>query len=217
MFETISPFFAYATALFIAAIIPGPGVAAVVGRALGSSARETLPFIFGLGMGDVVFLSVAVMGLSLVAQTFSEIFLIIKLAGGLYLLWIARSFWTAGIDPQKIEEKRVKSLKGSVLGGFMVTMGNPKTIVFYMALLPNVIDLTDVTMTGFGILCVITMVVLYIALVPYVLLTTRAKNLLSNSGAIQRLNRTASVIIGGAGVFILGEAVWERWLGRPGS
>ena len=208
MFETLAPFIAYATALFIAAAIPGPGIAALVGRALGSSFRATLPFIFGLALGDVIYLGIAILGLGFIAKTFAGAFLVIKVLGGLYLLYIAWAFWTAGIDPQKLEAKRARSVWGGIASGFMVTMGNPKTIVFYMALVPNVIDLTSVTPISWAALSAITVAILYLALTPYALLTSKAKSVLTSRTALRRLNQTASVLIGGAGTFILGEAAW---------
>ncbi|MGO8147916.1 LysE family transporter, partial [Rhizobium leguminosarum] len=68
----------YAGALFIAAAIPGPGITAIVARALGSNFRET--FFMGLGMvlGDMTYLTAVILGLAFVAQTLTEVFITIK-------------------------------------------------------------------------------------------------------------------------------------------
>ncbi len=207
MLEIFTPYIAYSVALFIAAGIPGPGIAALVGRALGSSTAATLPFILGLAIGDVVFLTLAVAGLAFIAQSFAGVFTLIKIAGGLYLLWLAYRFWTAGIDPHAIEAKRARRPLAAIGGGFLVTMGNPKTIVFYGALLPNVIDLAEVDVTRWAILSVLTILILFIAMTPYVLATSRAKAVLTSARALKRLNRGAASFIGGAGAFILAQAV----------
>ncbi|MEL6751405.1 MAG: LysE family translocator [Pseudomonadota bacterium] len=209
MLDTLAPYIAYGVALFIAAGIPGPGIAALVGRAMGSSTAATMPFIFGLALGDVVFLTLAVAGLAFIAQAFSGVFLVIKIAGGCYLLYLAWQFWTAGIDPQAIEARRAKRPLGAIAGGFLVTMGNPKTIVFYGALLPNVIDLAAVDVTRWAILSVMTVAILFLALVPYVVATTKAASLLRSPMALQRLNRGASLFIGGAGAVILARAAGD--------
>ena len=167
-----------------------------------------MPFILGMALGDVVYLSIAVLGLGFIAKSFAGAFFVIKVLGGLYFLYIAWTFWTAGIDPQKVEAKRARSVWGAIVSGFMVTMGNPKTIVFYMALVPNVIDLTRVSAGSWGILSVMTVAILYLALTPYALLTSKAKSLLTSRLALKRLNQTASALIGGVGAFILGEASW---------
>ena len=208
MIEIMLPFIAYSAALFIAAAIPGPGIAALVGRALGTNTRATLPFIFGLAIGDITYLTIAILGLSIIAKTFAGIFFIIKIIGGLYLLFIAWTFWNEKISTQEIEIKSRQSFLITILGGFSVTMGNPKTIIFYMAMVPNVIDLTAVTFLSWFFLSFITIIILFLALTPYVLLTTKAKNLLSTRRTLKFANRIASTIIAAAGAFILGEAAW---------
>ena len=209
MIETLLPYVAYSAALFIAAAIPGPGIAAVVGRALGTNTTATMPFILGLALGDITFLTIAIVGLSFIAKTFAGIFFIVKIIGGLYLLYIAWTFWNEKINTQNIETKSRQSLLITLLGGFGVTMGNPKTIIFYMAIVPNVIDLTSVTFFSWFLLSLLTLIILFLALTPYVLLVTMAKKLLSTPRALKSLNRFAGGIIAGAGILILGEATWN--------
>ena len=206
MIEILLPYIAYSAALFIAAAIPGPGIAALIGRALGSNTSATMPFIAGIALGDIVFLTIAILGLSIIAKTFAGIFFMIKILGSLYLLFIAWKFWNEKIDKQQIEAKAGQSFLMTTLGGFSVTMGNPKTIVFYLAMVPQVIDLTAITFFSWFFLSFLTIVILFLALTPYLLLTTKAKNLLSTPRALKSVNRIASSIIAAAGIFILGEA-----------
>ena len=95
--DEIAPFIAYVAALAVAAAIPGPGVASLVGRAIGARAGASLPFIVGLALGDVAFLSIAILGLSALASASSKIFLAIKILGGAYLLILAWRMWTSSI------------------------------------------------------------------------------------------------------------------------
>lgn len=69
--DSFAPLLAYTAALAIAAVIPGPGVAALVGQALGNGLRAALFFLGGIALGDVVWLSVAVAGLAALAQVFA--------------------------------------------------------------------------------------------------------------------------------------------------
>ena len=210
MIETIAPFVAYSVALAIAAAIPGPGVAAVVGRALGSNARATLPFVLGLALGDVVFLTVAVLGLSVIAAAFAGVFTLVKLAGGLYLLYLAWKFWTAGVDPTRVERMGAQNAWVAGLSGLAVTLGNPKTVVFYLALLPNVIDLAAVTILDWALLSVLTMVILLVVMLPYTMLAAKLRSVFASATALRRLNRGAALFIGGAGALILADAASAR-------
>ena len=210
MFETIAPFLAYAGALAVAAAIPGPGVAAVVGRSLGSDARGALPFVVGLALGDVIFLTVAVLGLSVLAATFAGVFTAVKVAGGLYLIYLAWRFWTAGVDPSRVEAMNTRGPWIATLSGLAVTLGNPKTVVFYLALLPNVIDLASVTALDWAILSALTMLILFAVMLPYSLLAARLRRVFASATALRRLNRGAALFIGGAGALILADAANAR-------
>lgn len=121
---TLAALIAYSGALFIAAAIPGPGVTALVARALGSGFRET--FFMGLGviLGDMIYLTAVVLGLALIAQTFTTIFLVVKFAGVLYLGYIAWKLWTAGLLPEDIKAKPSTNAAMSFLSGLLVTLGN---------------------------------------------------------------------------------------------
>lgn len=196
-------FLPYAIALAIAAAIPGPGVAAVVGKALGSGLRPAIWFSTGLVLGDLTYLTLAILGLAAVATAFSGIFVVIKVLGALYLAYLAWSFWRAGIDPDKVETRKGDGAWASMLGGYSMTLGNPKTIIFYMALLPTVIDLNSVTPERFGWLVVITIVVLYAVIIPYAVLAARARNFLRNPRALKAINRGAAGAMAGAAAYII--------------
>jgi threonine/homoserine/homoserine lactone efflux protein len=201
---TIASFLAYAIALGIAGAIPGPGIAALVGRALGTGARRTMPMLFGLAFGDVFFLTLAVAGLAFIAKTFATAFLAIKIAGACYLLFLAYRFWTSGIEIREITKSPGRREGfASFLAGFAVTMGNPKTIVFYMAILPAVMDLETVDLPGYLVLVLLTFLVLFVVLTPYVLLASRARTAFTDPLALKRLNRSASLAMAATASWIL--------------
>jgi threonine/homoserine/homoserine lactone efflux protein len=194
--------FAYAAALFIAAAIPGPGITAIVARALGSNFRETFFMGLGLVLGDMTYLTAVILGLAFVAQTFTEVFIVIKIAGALYLGYIAYKLWTAGLLPQDIAAKKSSSIGMSFLSGLLVTLGNPKTMLFYVALVPTLIDIDSIGLREYGILLVTTFVVLLVVLIPYMMLASRARILLKQPRALQALNRVAASILAGTAAFI---------------
>ena len=73
---TLAGFITYSGALAVAAAIPGPGVTALVARALGSGFRSSLFMALGLLLGDIIYLTAVVLGLAFVAQTFGAVFLV---------------------------------------------------------------------------------------------------------------------------------------------
>ncbi len=193
----------YIIALSIAAAIPGPGIAAGVGKALGSGLRPAFYFMNGLVLGDLTYLTFAILGLAAIANVFSGFFIVVKFAGAAYLLWLAWSFWNAGIDPNKVNTQQGKGFWSSFITGYAVTMGNPKPIIFYMALLPSVIDIEAVTLHSYLILVLLTVLVLFAVVMPYILLASKARVFLSNPRSLRILNRSAAGAMAGAAAFIV--------------
>ncbi|HBF31932.1 LysE family translocator [Rhizobium sp.] len=199
---TITTILAYAGALFIAAAIPGPGMTAIVARALGSGFRPTFFMGLGLILGDLCYLTAVILGLSYVAQTFVTPFLIIKLTGTLYLAYIAWKLWTAGLLPQDIEARKSAGMVASFFSGLFVTLGNPKTMLFYVALVPTLIPLNAIGVTDFFVLVGTTFVVLISVLIPYIVLAAKARLLLKQPSLLKLLNRTAASILAGTAAYI---------------
>ncbi|WP_075995319.1 LysE family translocator [Salaquimonas pukyongi] len=201
---TVAAFFAYAIALGIAAAIPGPGVAALVGRALGTGFARSVPMLLGLAVGDVIYLTLAIAGLAFIATAFSAAFFVVKLAGAAYLLWLAWRFWNEGIAVRKVEKSAGRRDGiASFLAGLAVTLGNPKTIVFYMAILPAVMDLSAVTLAGYGVLVILTFLVLFVVMTPYMALASRARLFFTDPRALRRLNRSAAAAMAGTAGWIV--------------
>ncbi|MDI6026935.1 LysE family translocator [Corticibacterium sp. UT-5YL-CI-8] len=200
---TLSGFVAYSGALALAAAIPGPGVTALVARALGSGFRSSLAMAFGLVLGDLTYLTAVVLGLAFLAQTFGLVFLAIKWFGVAYLAWLAYSFWTGGISAETVEAKKSRGgMLSAFLSGLTVTLGNPKTMIFYVAITPTIVDLKAITLSDYAILAAVTVVVLLIVLVPYLVLAAKARWFLKTPRALKLLNRTAAVFMAGAAAAI---------------
>ncbi|RWM16080.1 MAG: LysE family translocator [Mesorhizobium sp.] len=200
---TLTGFLAYSAALGIAAAIPGPGLTALIARALGSGFRSALAMSFGLMLGDLTYLTAVVLGLALVAQTFGMAFLAIKWLGVAYLAFLGWRFWTSGITPETVEAKKGRGgLVSSFVAGLAVTLGNPKTMIFYLAITPTIVDLKTITLADYGILVALTLVVLLVVLVPYLALAAKARGLLKSPRALRALNRTAAAFMVGAAAAI---------------
>lgn len=195
---------AFTIAYAIAVIVPGPGVAAVVARALGGGFRSAFPMVLGILAGDLVYLVFALFGLAAIATWFGPLFVVVKWGGALYLLYVAWQFWSARPGSEQIGAKREESPWRTFLAGFALTMGNPKTIVFYLALLPTVIPLDrPITVLGFVELTAIVTVVLLIIGCAYASLAAAARDFFRSSRAIRALNRTAGVIMASAAALIV--------------
>jgi len=191
----------------LAVASPGPGVAAVVARSLVRGTRGAPAFIAGFVIGDLVWFTIAVTGLAALAQTASAVFATIKYAGAAYLLYLAWRMWTApatGAEATDNPRADADSQRPSRLfaGSLALTLGNPKTMVFFLALLPTVVQLDRLTVAGFAEIAAVIAVVLPAVLGAYVLAAARARRLLQNPRAVRIVNRTGASVMAGAAIAV---------------
>lgn len=195
---------AFTVALTVAAFLPGPGMTAVLARALAVGFWGTVPLIFGMIAGDLVFLTCAALGLAALAATFATVFTVVKFAGAAYLLWLAWALWTAPphTDTVAAAKAPTRSPLRVFFGGLALTLGNPKTIIFYMALLPTVVDLGGLTALGYLELVVIVAIDLMVVGALYAGAAARARELFRNASARRILDRAAGAMMAGAAVAV---------------
>jgi threonine/homoserine/homoserine lactone efflux protein len=193
----------FATALAVAAAAPGPGIAAVVARVLGRGVPGGIAFAAGTALGDVVWLTFAILGLAVVAQAFQGVFLAIKYAGAAYLLYLAWKLWTTPARAQDVQGTAPRESPATLFAaGLAVSMGNPKVMVFYLALLPSLIDLDRVSLLGYAELVALTLAVLAFVLGGYIVLAARARRLLQSARAMQMVNRGTGAVMAGAAIAV---------------
>jgi len=192
----------FAGALFVAAGSPGPSIAALVARVIAKGFRDVLPFLAAMWIGEAIWLSLAVFGLAFVAQTFHLAFVIVKYVGVAYLAYLAWKMWTAPVDVRDGSMPREDSPAKLFLAGMAVTLGNPKIMMFYLALLPTIIDLASVTLLGWLELT-LTMAVVLIAIdVGWVIAAAQARKLLKSRRAMKVANRISATTMAGAAAAI---------------
>jgi threonine/homoserine/homoserine lactone efflux protein len=196
---------AFTIAYAIAVLVPGPGVAAVVARALGGGFKGAFPMVLGILAGDLVYFVFAVFGLAAIATYFGAFFVIVRWVGAAYLLYIAWQFWTARPGAERLKPRNEDGWK-TFLAGFSLTLGNPKTIVFYLAILPTVIPLDQMTWLAFAELTAIVVVVLLAIGCGYAWLASAARDLFTSPRALSRLNKTAGAMMAGAAALV----VWQH-------
>jgi len=194
----------FTVALTIAAASPGPAVAAVVARALSTGFRRTLPIIGGLILGDIVYISAAIGGLAALAAAFGEVFLVVRWLGAAYLIYLAVRLWRR--RPEHAGEVTARPRGSGVqvfLAGLSITLGNPKVMVFYLALLPALIDLRSVGLAEYLAMIGIVAVVLTLVIGAYALLAGRARALLATPKRRKVLDRIAGSFMAGAAAAII--------------
>jgi threonine/homoserine/homoserine lactone efflux protein len=193
----------FSVAMLVLAASPGPGVFATVARALASGFRPSLAVICGIVLGDIIFLIFAAFGLSMVARVLGNLFFIVKICGGAYLVWLGVRIWLKKPEPVSANQNQdTRSQWGNFATGLVITLSNPKVILFYCGFLPTFLDLSALTLIDLIIVVTIITVVLGCVLGTYALLASRARRLFTNQLAVRRLNRAAGGVMVATGVAI---------------
>lgn len=188
----------------LAVATPGPGVAAVIARSLARGTRGAPAFIAGFLIGDLVWFTFAVTGLAALAQTAQVVFVAVKYAGAAYLLYLAYRLWTASASAVETPDQIDTGQKPMqlFLGSLALTLANPKTMIFFLALLPTVVELERLTFAGFVEIVVAISIVLPLVLGGYVLLAARARRVFKSAKAVRNINRGTGAAMACAAVAV---------------
>jgi threonine/homoserine/homoserine lactone efflux protein len=186
--------------IYLAAVAsPGPAVLALTARVLARGKQGIAGFIAGCAIGDLIWFTLAAAGLAVIAQTMHEVFLVIKYAGVAYLLYLAYKLWTAPADPSAKAPKLTADTNASMLvAGLALTLSNPKTMVFFLAILPTVVDLATLSTLGFVEIGLVIAICLPAVMMVYALVFDRARGALLDRFGMARINKACAVGLAGA-------------------
>ncbi len=186
------------SALFIS-ISPGPGAIFSISQGTQYGLKRSIVSVIGLQLGlmsQIVFL---LLGLGVLIDKFPGIFTIIKILGMLYLIALGVMQWLKKIEQistSKGDPNKTFSPLSSLLKGFFVNITNIKGTVFFLALIPLFIDLTDLKLSTCLILTATLISVDLIVMIGYVMLAEISKSFLSDPKKILWQNRvTGSTLI----------------------
>lgn len=192
----------FALAFLVSVATPGPDVLAVVGRALAARrATQCAGLILGIIAGKLILLSAAFLGLVAAAKVLGPFFVAIKLAGGVYLVFLGIRLWRQSLPEPQAEQATESPARDSAVG-LAMALGNPVAILFYAALLPNTVDVTQAGLPGFAVLAAIVTGCTLAVYELYAALAARVSSLFRGQAARRRLNRASGAVMIGAGVAI---------------
>jgi leucine efflux protein len=133
----ITDFWAYCGAILLFLALPGPGTFALLNSTAKGGFRAGAAATFGVILGDQVLLWLAVAGVAALLAAHPQVFRAVQWAGAAYLAWIGLKLVFArdgAASPVRIEPRDYARQ------AFLITLLNPKAIVFYMAFFPLFID-----------------------------------------------------------------------------
>jgi len=190
-------------AIFLLAISPGPGVFATISRAIASGFTNASLLVVGIIVGYIIFLLLAIYGLNLASQVLGEFFILVKYIGGVYLIYLGYKIWTSKVLPHEIVGNNELSWKTNFFSGLLITLSNPKVIIFYLSFLPAFMNLKILTTIDTAIVIIIISITLAFVLLSYAYMATRARKLLKSQSVMDKLNKTSGGAMISAGSLLI--------------
>lgn len=131
----------FAGAAFLLAIMPGPGLFYVVGRTLAGGRKVGIASVLGTGLGGMVHVLAGAVGISAIVMTSAAAFTVLKVIGGVYLIYLGYVTWRSAGSESQIPGTASRAGAMRVLRqGFVVEAMNPKTALFFLAVIPQFVD-----------------------------------------------------------------------------
>ena len=201
-FETAFSFF---MAMLIFSITPGPGVFAIISRALLYGSKNCIGLTLGMIMSDVIYLLVACFGLAAIADNWATLFDIIRYVGAAYLIFLGWKLISAQLDPSDLETGYTpvqSAFFSGIIQGFLISASNPKVILFYISFLPSFMDLTLLSYTDIVIVSMLASLALFIGVMGVALGAARLSKLIKTPKAYRTLNFSSGSIMIFAGSYL---------------
>ena len=195
--------FAFSLAMFLLAITPGPGVFATISRALSSGFLNASFVVMGIVIGDIIFLLLAIFGLSAIASILGDFFILVKYLGGIYLLFLGYKILTSKEQETNLKGIYELSWKKNFLTGLIITLRNPKVILFYLGFLPTFINLQTLTAIDIFIISTVVTIVLGGVMLAYAYSASSAKNLFKSKSSKRKMNIAAGSVMISAGAVLI--------------
>ncbi|MFD4636512.1 LysE family translocator [Lentzea sp. NPDC058436] len=124
--------------------IPGPSVLLETSRAVTRGRRPAMWIVLGNAVGGLALLALVLVGLGAIIAASAKLFLVVKIAGAAYLLWLGVRSLRAARRPEPAQETGPVAASSTGFAaarqGFAVGVANPKSIVSLMAILPQFVD-----------------------------------------------------------------------------
>ncbi len=190
---------AFVAASAVLLVIPGPTVLLVVSYALGRGWKVAAPTAAGVAMGDLTAMTLSMLGVGALLASSATLFTVLKLIGAVYLIWLGIKLWRSG-GTVDTEARRDDTPAWRMLAhAWLVTTLNPKSIIFFVAFLPQFLDPSRDFWTQMAIFEMTFVLLAFANAFSYAILASRARRLADSPGTIRMVNRVGGTALIGAG------------------
>jgi threonine/homoserine/homoserine lactone efflux protein len=197
----------YTVVSFFYIISPGPAVFLALANGMGCNLKAVILSSFGNVIGLFLLSSISIIGLGALILTSSTLFIIVKIIGAAYLIYLGVKQFRISKDissPTKNVKGKVKRLGLSYFSeGFFLAATNPKPVLFFIAIFPQFLNIELSLVPQFFTLTIIFMIISFSTLISYGYLARSAKNIFSSKVGMKWFHRITGGLFIGMGIGLL--------------
>lgn len=193
-------YLAYVLASTLLVILPGPTVMLVVANALTRGRPAAMQSVIGVGLGDVTAMVVSFAGLGAVLAASATLFTALKFVGAAYLIWLGIGLLRAKPDPAALTGVVPSSGGRLIRQAWIVTALNPKGIVFFIAFVPQFMNLASPALPQFLILGSTFLALAVLNAVAYAWVAGSVRRHITQVSTLRWINRVGGSVMIGAGL-----------------
>ncbi|MEM7505733.1 MAG: LysE family translocator [Pseudomonadota bacterium] len=192
--------FAFALASAALLAIPGPTVILAVSYALGRGRQSAWATVPGVTLGDFTAMTISLAGAGALLATSATLFTVLKFAGAAYLIWLGIGLWRASPEPARITRRGGAEWREMFLNSYVVTALNPKSIVFFIAFVPQFVDPERPLLLQFAILEATFLTLAAINIALWAVLVGEMRSRFEKPSTLRMINRLGGSFLIGAGL-----------------
>ena len=186
---------------FVFVITPGPGTLAMFSKSMSQGFIPAFYLSLGMVLGDLIYLSLVIFSLDLFSNLITPIMDYVRVLGGGYLIYLGINAWNA----HKIDLNKRSSYKSNInefLTGFLISITNPKVMIFYIAVLPAFINLADVSLSHAVQILITVGLGLLVGISAINIMVVKIKLLFAKPGMERHINHLVAMVMILAGVLL---------------
>ena len=199
---SIEIWLAFVVASAIVLVIPGPTILTVISYSVTHGRRANLPLVAAVALGDSTAALASLFGLGALLAASAFWFTVVKWVGGTYLIYLGVKSLRAGATSPDVAALEPSLTRWKVFANtYVVTALNPKSILFFVAFLPQFVDRGANVGEQLMVLAVTFVVMAAINAALYAVFAATARRLLTSPRAQRRFNIAGGSLLTAAGVW----------------
>jgi len=198
---------AFVAASAVLLTIPGPTVLLVISYALGHGRKPAAAIVAGVALGDLTAMTLSMLGLGAILAASAAIFTALRWVGGAYLIYLGVKLWRAPVGAARLDDAPDADPFRMFCHAYAVTALNPKSIIFFVAFVPQFLDAAHPLLTQIITLETTFVVLATLNATLFALLAAAARERLRHAGVRRAINRAGGALLIGAGLVAVG---WRK-------